>query len=115
MVLRGKSAYRCVRGPCSISYRRDLNRGAANRVERRFSHLGSRWSHRVAQKIREFGEGLNTIHRPLSLLLLILVSVGMWWMIAIAYHEVTIAYHQTAHVFGEDPLDIPLLQVLLLM
>ncbi len=90
-------------------------RGLANWVERRFSHLGSRWSHRVAQKIREFGEGLNTIHSPLSLLLLILVSVGMWWMIAIAYHEVTIAYHQTAHVFGEDPLDIPLLQVLLLM
>ena len=39
----------------------------------------------------------------------------MWWIIAVAYHEVTIAYHQTAHVFGDDPLDIRLVQVLLLM
>jgi hypothetical protein len=50
-----------------------------------------------------------------SLFLLIVVSIGMWWIIAVAYHEVTIAYHQTAHVFGEDPLDIRLVQVLLLM
>jgi hypothetical protein len=72
-------------------------------------------SHRIAQKIREFGQGLNTIHGPVSLILLIVVSIGMWWIIAVAYHEVTIAYHQTAHVFGEDPLDIRLVQVLLLM
>src|SRR4029077_19315660 len=56
-----------------------------------------------------------TIHGPVSLFLLIVVSIGMWWIIAVAYHEVTIAYHQTAHVFGEDPLDIRLVQVLLLM
>jgi len=84
-------------------------------VEKRFSHWGSSLSHRIAQKIREFGQGLNTIHGPVSLALLILVSIGMWWIIAVAYHEITIAYHQTAHVFGEDPLDIRLVQVLLLM
>jgi uncharacterized membrane protein YbhN (UPF0104 family) len=87
----------------------------ADLIEHRFRHHGTRLGHRVAQKIREFGEGLNTIHSPLSLLALIAVSVGMWWVIAVAYHEVTIAYHQTAHIFGQDPLDIPLLQVLLLM
>jgi uncharacterized protein (TIRG00374 family) len=87
----------------------------ANWVEHRFSHWGAKLSHRIAQKIREFGQGLNTIHGPVSLALLIVVSIGMWWIIAVAYHEVTIAYHQTAHVFGEDPLDIRLVQVLLLM
>jgi len=87
----------------------------ADWVEHRFSHWGSKLSHRIAQKIREFGQGLNTIHGPVSLILLVIVSIGMWWIIAVAYHEVTIAYHQTAHVFGEDPLDIRLVQVLLLM
>jgi len=87
----------------------------ANWVEHRFSHWGAKLSHRIAQKIREFGQGLNTIHGPVSLVLLIVVSSVMWWIIAVAYHEVTIAYHQTAHVFGEDPLDIRLVQVLLLM
>src|SRR5712692_1824460 len=87
----------------------------ADWVQNRFSHLGARLGHRIALKIREFGQGLNTIHGPVSLALLIVVSIGMWWIIAVAYHEVTIAYHQTAHVFGEDPLDIRLVQVLLLM
>ncbi|HEX3352936.1 MAG TPA: lysylphosphatidylglycerol synthase transmembrane domain-containing protein [Terriglobales bacterium] len=84
-------------------------------VEHRFSHWGAKLSHRIAQKIREFGQGLNTIHGPVSLFMLVAVSIGMWWIIAVAYHEVTIAYHQTAHVFGDDPLDIRLVQVLLLM
>jgi len=87
----------------------------ADWVQSRFSHWGSKLSLRIAQKIREFGQGLNTIHGPISLLLLVIVSIGMWWIIAVAYHEVTIAYHQTAHVFGDDPLDIRLVQVLLLM
>jgi len=87
----------------------------ADWVQRRFSHLGARLGHRIALKIREFGQGLNTIHGPVSLALLIVVSIGMWWIIAVAYHEVTLAYHQTAHLFGEDPLDIRLVQVLLLM
>jgi glycosyltransferase 2 family protein len=87
----------------------------ASWVEHRFSHWGAKLSHRIAEKIREFRQGLNTIHGPVSLFLLIVVSIGMWWIIAVAYHEVTIAYHQTAHVFGEDPLDIRLVQVLLLM
>lgn len=90
----------------------------ADWVEARFEHVGSsssRWSQRVAERIREFGKGLHTIHGPGSLFLLIVVSVVMWWLIAVAYHEVTIAYHQTGDVFGEDPLDIHLLQVLLLM
>lgn len=77
-------------------------------VEERFAHLPARLGHRVAQKVREFGMGLNTIHGPMSLLWLTLVSVGMWYLIALAYKEVT-------HSYGVDALEIPLLQVLILM
>ena len=77
-------------------------------VEQRFSHLASNLGHRLAQKVREFGMGLNTIHGPLSLLWLTLVSVGMWYFIGLAYHEVT-------HSYGEAALEIPLAQILILM
>jgi len=44
--------------------------------------------------------GLNTIHGPWSMLWLTLVSVGMWYVIALAYQEVT-------HSYGVDALAIP--------
>lgn len=77
-------------------------------TEQRFSHLSSNLGHKLAQKVREFGTGLNTIHGPLSLLWLTLVSVGMWYLIALAYHEVT-------HSYGVDALEIPVSQLLILM
>jgi glycosyltransferase 2 family protein len=77
-------------------------------MERRFAHVPAQFGHRLAQKVREFGMGLNTIHGPLSLLWLTLVSVGMWYVIAIAYKEVT-------HSYGVASLDIPVSQVLILM
>jgi uncharacterized protein (TIRG00374 family) len=61
-------------------------------VEDRFSHLSENLGHRIAQKIREFTLGLNTIHGPLEFLQLSAVSVLMWWIIAVAYKEVTYAY-----------------------
>ena len=76
-------------------------------METRFAHL-SRISARLAQKVREFGMGLNTIHGGLSLLWLTMVSVGMWYLIALAYHEVT-------HSYGVDALAIPVSQLLILM
>jgi len=81
---------------------------AAQWVERHFAHLSSNLGHRLAQKVREFGMGLNTIHGPFSLLWLTLVSVGMWYVIALAYQEVT-------HSYGMDALEIPLAQILILM
>jgi hypothetical protein len=81
---------------------------AARWVEQRFSHLSSNLGHRLAQKVREFGMGLNTIHGPTSFLALTLVSVGMWYMIALAYHEVT-------HSYGIDALEIPVSQLLILI
>jgi glycosyltransferase 2 family protein len=77
-------------------------------VEQRFSHLSSNLGHKLAMRVREFGSGLNTIHGPLSLLWLTLVSVGMWYLIALAYHEVT-------HSYGVDALEIPVAQLLILM
>ncbi len=77
-------------------------------VEEKFGHLSANFGHRVAQKVREFGQGLDTIHSPLSLILLILVSVGMWYVIALAYQEVT-------HSYGVPALEIPVSQLLILM
>ncbi len=87
----------------------------ASWFEQRFSHWSKNMGQRFAQKIREFGAGLNTIHSPFSLLLLILASLAMWYIIALAYHEVTIAYHHVSDVFGDSSLNIPVAQVLLLM
>jgi uncharacterized protein (TIRG00374 family) len=81
---------------------------AARWVEQRFSHLSSNLGHKLAQKVREFGTGLNTIHGPVSMLWLALVSVGMWYTIALAYQEVT-------HSYGADALAIPVSQLLILI
>ncbi len=77
-------------------------------VEKRFSHVPANVSKRVAERIREFGVGLRIVHGPISLTLSILVSVAMWFVIAVAYQEV-------AHAYGTDALDIARPQVLLLM
>ena len=77
-------------------------------IEERFAHLSSTFGHRLAQKVREFGHGLDTIHGPLSLLMLSVVSVGMWYIIALAYQEVT-------HSYGVASLEIPVSQLLILM
>ncbi|MBZ5654208.1 MAG: flippase-like domain-containing protein [Acidobacteriia bacterium] len=66
--------------------------GIAQWVEGRFSHLAGNLGHRLAQKIREFTVGLDTIHGPFAFLQLSAVSVAMWWVIAVAYKEVTHAY-----------------------
>jgi hypothetical protein len=77
-------------------------------VEQRFAHLPAGFGHKLAQKVREFGAGLDTIHGPLSMLWLTLVSVGMWYVIALAYQEVT-------HSYGVVSLEIPVSQILILM
>jgi hypothetical protein len=82
--------------------------GAARWVEQRFSRVSSTLGHKLAVKVRKFGMGLNTIHGPLSMLWLTLVSVGMWYMIALAYQEVT-------HSYGTDALEIPVSQLLILI
>ena len=77
-------------------------------IEQRFSHLSSGFGHRLAQKVREFGMGLNTIHGPVSLISLTLLSLVVWYITALAYKEVT-------HSYGVDALEIPVSQLLILM
>jgi len=77
-------------------------------TEEKFGHLSANLGHKLALRIREFGAGLDTIHGPLSLLWLTLVSVGMWYIIALAYQEVT-------HSYDVPSLEIPVSQLLILM
>jgi glycosyltransferase 2 family protein len=77
-------------------------------VEVKFAHLSSNFGHKLAQRVREFGEGLNTIQGPLCFLMLSAVSVGMWYLIALSYQEIT-------HSYGVPSLEIPVSQVLILM
>jgi uncharacterized protein (TIRG00374 family) len=80
----------------------------AERIERAMSSLPRNLGTKVAAEVRKFGVGLNTIHGPVSLFWAAATSVGMWYVIALAYKAVT-------HSYGAPALDIPLLQVLILM
>ena len=80
----------------------------ADWIEQRFSHLAANLGRKIATRVREFRSGLNTIHSPLSLLALIVLSVLMWFMIIMAYQEV-------AHSYGVAILNIRRSQVLVLM
>jgi hypothetical protein len=80
----------------------------ANWVENRFSHLADKLGHRIAQRIREFAAGLNTVHGPVSFLLISAVSVLMWWCIALSYKEIT-------HAYGTPMQTMSASRVLLLM
>jgi uncharacterized protein (TIRG00374 family) len=82
--------------------------GVADWVELRFAHLPSNFGHKLGEKVREFRVGLHTIHGPISFLLLAAVSVGMWYVIALAYQEVT-------HSYGVDALQIPVSQLLIVI
>jgi len=84
-------------GAILMSYRGNR---MAEWVERRFSHLAENLGHRIAQKIREFTAGLNTIHGPFAFLQLAAVSILMWWVIAVAYKEVTYAYGAPMHAMS---------------
>jgi len=77
-------------------------------IERRFAHLASNFGHRIAQRLREFHGGLDTIHNLGSFLQLCGVSILMWLMIAVAYREVT-------HAYGNALEHMTVSKVLLLM
>ena len=80
----------------------------ADWIEKRFSHLARNLGHRMAQRVREFAAGLHTIHSPLAFLELSAVSILMWWLIAVAYKEVT-------HAYGAPMQAMSVTKVLLLM
>jgi hypothetical protein len=73
-----------------------LIRKRQHQVAMFFHTLTARFSkglaHAVDQKIRAFGEGLNTISGTKALLKLVTISLLMWFMIALAYREVAHSY-----------------------
>ncbi len=77
-------------------------------IEQKFAHLSSGFGHRLAQRVREFGAGLNTIHGPVALISLTALSIVIWYVTALAYKQVT-------HSYGVDALEIPVSQLLILM
>jgi hypothetical protein len=46
----------------------------------------------VDQKVRAFGDGLNTVAGPKSFAKLVALSLAIWFLIALAYREVTHSY-----------------------
>ena len=48
--------------------------------------------HKLAARVREFRGGLNTIHGFSELVQLVVVSVAMWYVIALAYNQVILSY-----------------------
>jgi hypothetical protein len=82
--------------------------GVAAWIEVRFSHLAANFGHRVAQRVREFHGGLDTVHGPLAFLQLSGLSILMWWIIALAYLQVT-------HAYGAALAHMTVSKVLLLM
>lgn len=77
-------------------------------VEGRFSHLAKNLGRRIALRIREFAQGLDTIHGPAAFLQISIVSLVMWWFIALSYQEV-------AHAYGAPMQEMSVTRVLLLL
>lgn len=61
-------------------------------IERTFSAHGAGLGHKLAERAREFHGGLNTIHGFSEFVQLSAVSIGMWFLIGLAYHQVIQAY-----------------------
>jgi uncharacterized protein (TIRG00374 family) len=75
--------------------------------------FSSRLAHAVDQKIRAFGEGLNTIADGKALLKLVAISLAMWFMIALAYREVAHSYPRetAAEEQGPPSVDVETAQI----
>ncbi|SRR6266536_18398 len=61
-------------------------------LERGFTGPARGLRHKLAMRVREFRGGLNTIHGFSELVQLVVVSVAMWYVIAVAYHQVILSY-----------------------
>ncbi len=64
----------------------------AELLHRLTAKFSTRLAHAVDQKVRAFGEGLNTISGARSLAKLVAISLLMWFMVALAYREVAHSY-----------------------
>ena len=84
------------------------SQGFAAWVERRFTRWAPHLAHTAAERARAFGRGLHTIHDLPSFLELVGLSLLLWLMIALAYHQI-------AHAYPEPLRSMTIPHVLLLM
>jgi uncharacterized protein (TIRG00374 family) len=73
----------------------------ANFLCRAVRPISKNLARQIDQKTRAFGVGLNTIQNWLSFLQVTALSLAIWFLIALAYREVTHAYAYLSH------LDVP--------
>ena len=68
--------------------------------------FSTRLAHAVEQKVRAFGEGLNTISSAGSLFKLAAISLLIWFMIALSYREVAHSYPRETLEQGPPAVDV---------
>lgn len=87
-----------------------LMRKRGHQVAMFFHNLTAKFSATLAravdEKVRAFGEGLNTVSDGKALLRLIAVSVAMWFMIALAYREVAHSYPPETAAVEQGPASV---------
>src|SRR5216684_4440365 len=76
---------------CAIMMRKRGHQIAAF-LHRLTSGISAHLAHHVDQKVRAFGDGLNTIASGKSFLKLVAISLVMWFLIALAYRQVAHSY-----------------------
>lgn len=61
-------------------------------LHRMASKISAHFAHHVDQKVRAFGEGLNTVANAKSFAKLVVLSLAIWFLIALAYRQVAHSY-----------------------
>jgi uncharacterized protein (TIRG00374 family) len=75
-------------------------------LHRASSKVSAKLARHVDQKVRAFGEGLNTIATGKSFLMLVVLSLTIWFLVALAYREVAHAYPSESPAEGPAVVDV---------
>jgi len=78
----------------------------ASFLQRLTSKISGKLAYHVDQKVRAFGDGLNTIAGGKAFLQLVAVSLAMWFLIALAYREVAHSYPHDEQTASVPVLDV---------
>ena len=81
----------CAMTAFAVAVRRSY-RAIGSWMERTFGKVSPALGRKVAHKIYAFGEGLNTIHDAASFVQVVGLSLFIWLIIALTYHQVIHAY-----------------------
>jgi uncharacterized protein (TIRG00374 family) len=61
-------------------------------VEKRFAHLAQNLGSRIAERLREFHRGLNTIDGTGTFLKIAAISIAIWLFVSLSYFAVVLSY-----------------------